>query len=62
MRNTVFNSAVGNSRKRHGMAWFKVSPLGPVFRLAVVIPPAVSNGFKPVIVAVTTKLIVTTGN
>ena len=33
-----------NSRKRHGMAWFsvnshKASPLGPVFGLAVVIPP-----------------------
>ena len=43
------------------MAWrdsvnsHKASPLGPVFGLAVV----VMNGFKVVIVAVTTKLIVT---
>ena len=49
------------------MAWFyvkshKVSPLGPVFGLAVVVPPAVSNDFKLVIVAVMTKLMVTTGN
>ena len=33
-----------NSRKRHSMAWFsvnshKASPLGPVFGLAVVVPP-----------------------
>ena len=40
----------------------KVSPLRPVFGLAVVVPPAVSNDFKLVIVAVTTKLMVTTGN
>ena len=61
-----FNSAIGNSRKHHSMAWFsvnshKASPLEPVFELVVVVT-AVLNGFKLVIVAVMTKLMVTTGN
>ena len=55
-----------NSRKCHGMAWFsvnshKASPLGPVFWTGCC-PPTVLDSFKLVIVAATTKLIVTTGN